>query len=80
MAIPNDLQTFQSARVVLIPHAPGGAASLRVIVCAAQHGTTVVGDCSAAATLPFTGVANQLVEIDVSASLASRIGTAEQTT
>src|SRR5688572_16920340 len=45
-AVPGDLQTFTSARLVLIPHAPGGAATLNLFVCAAQHGDMVAAACT----------------------------------
>ena len=44
-AVPDDLQTFQSAKVVLIPHTPGGAATL--ICSSAPRRTTT--PCSARA-------------------------------
>lgn len=78
-AVPNDLQEFQGAKLVLIPRAPAGASTLNVIVCAAQHATPSPGACGGAFTQSFTGVANQLVEVDISAMLAPRIGTAGAT-
>src|SRR5262245_37204825 len=75
-AVPNDLLAFQAAKVVLIPHAPGGAATLNVFVCAAGHNDPVNAACSGLVAHPFVGVVNQLVEVDVSAAIASRIGTA----
>src|SRR5262245_26288495 len=45
-AVPNDLQTFQGAKVVLIPNPPGGAAMLHVYVCAAQNAQSVTGNCT----------------------------------
>ena len=39
-AIPNDLQTFQTAKVVLIPHTPGGAATLNVLICPRRTATS----------------------------------------
>ena len=73
-AIPNDLQTFQSAKVTVIPGSPAGAASLNVLVCAAQNGTAVAGACAGPFPQPFVSVANQLVEVDISAALSSHIG------
>jgi hypothetical protein len=35
-AVPGNLQTFQDAKIVLIPHAPGGAANLNLLICAAR--------------------------------------------
>jgi hypothetical protein len=74
--VPDNLETFQGAKVVLIPHAPGGAATLNVIVCAAQNGQPVNGTCAGPIAHPFTGVANRLSEVDISADLAPRVGTA----
>jgi hypothetical protein len=75
-AVPNSLQTFQSAKIVLIPSSPGGAANLNVLVCTAQNGNLVAGTCAGPFAQPFTGVANQLVEVEIGALIASRIGTA----
>ena len=72
--IPGNLQTFQGAKVALIPHA-GGSATLNVLICAAQNGTAVVADCVGPLPQAFTGVANQLVEVDITSMLAPRIGT-----
>lgn len=76
VAVPNDLQTFQSAKVVVIPQAPGGAATLNVIVCAAQNADAVGSACAGPFGVPFTGVPNQLAEVEIGGVLASRIGTA----
>src|SRR5260221_7470863 len=74
-AIPNNLQTFQSAKVALIPSSPAGAATLNVLVCAAQNGNPVAGTCAGPFPQPFTGVANQLVEVEIGPAIASRVGT-----
>ena len=74
--VPNDLQTFQSAKVVLIPHSPGGAATLNVIICPAQQAGAATGGCAGPFAHAFTGVANQLLEVDVSAVVAPRVGAA----
>ena len=75
LAVPDDLQTFQGARVVLIPGttAPGGSAVLHVIVCSAQHSDMVGASCGAATSYLFAGAVNQLTEVDISAALASWI-------
>jgi hypothetical protein len=73
-AIPNDLQTFQSAKVVLIPHSPGGAATLNILICPAQNGNLVASACAGPFAQPFTGVVNQLTEIDVSGIVSPRVG------
>ena len=73
-AIPNDLQTFQTAKVVLIPHTPGGAATLNVLICPAQNGNLVAGACAGPFTQAFTGVVNQLTEVDISTIVSPRVG------
>ena len=73
-AVPNDLQAFQSAKVVLIPAAPGGAANLNVFVCPAQNSNIVTAGCAGPVATAFTGVANTLTEVDISAALASKVG------
>jgi len=74
-AVPNNLQTFQGARVVVIPSSPGGAASMNVYVCAAQNGNSAAAGCAGPFAQPFTGVPNQLVEVEIGPAIASRIGT-----
>jgi len=73
-AIPNDLQTFQTAKVVLIPHTPGGAATLNVLICPAQNGNLVAAACAGPFTQAFTGVVNQLTEVDISGIVSPRVG------
>jgi hypothetical protein len=74
-AVPGTLQTFQSAKLVLVPHNPGGSATLTLFVCTAQDAELVFSACGGPFNHPFTGVPNQLLEVDVSAALAPRIGT-----
>ena len=74
-AVPNDLDEFQGAKLALVPRAPAGPSTLNVFVCAAQHATASPGVCAGPFAQPFAGVANQLVEVDISAALAGRIGT-----
>ena len=74
-AVPNDLGTFDSAKIAIIPQAPGGASTLNVFVCPAQNGDLVYGACAGPFAQAFTGVSNQLVEIDISALVAPRVGT-----
>ena len=74
-AVPNDLNTFDSAKIAIIPRAPGGASTLSVFVCPAQNGELVNGACAGPFTQAFTGVPNQLVEVDISALVAPRVGT-----
>jgi hypothetical protein len=74
LAIPDDLQTFQSAKIVLLPNSPSGSANLVVYVCGAQPGSAVASNCTAATAHPFVGTASQLVEVDISAAVAARLG------
>ena len=75
--VPDNLDTFTSAKVVLIPEAPGGATTLRVFVCAAQDTDPVgPGLCSPQIDHPFVGVVNQLHEIDITAAVAASVGAA----
>src|SRR5262245_16707479 len=79
LAVPGDLQTFNSAKVVLIPGAPGGVASLNILVCAAQNGEPVAGACAGPFAQTFTGVPNRLVEVEIGEIIKSRLGTPGQT-
>jgi hypothetical protein len=74
--VPNNLQTFQRAKVVLIPQAPGGAATLNVLVCAAQDGSMAGANCAGPFTQTFTGMANQLTEVEIGSLISSHIGVA----
>ena len=75
-AVPADLQTFQSAKVVLIPHSPspGGSAALNVFVCAAQDGNLVAPSCAGPFPHVFPSGVNQLREVEIGPTLASSIG------
>ena len=73
-AVPNDLDTFDSAKIAIIPQAPG-ASTLNVFVCPAQNGDLVNGACAGPFAQAFTGVSNQLVEVDISSLVAPRVGT-----
>ncbi len=73
-AIPDNLKTFRSATLVLIPDSPGGATTLNVILCSAQHGDPVVDACVGPVPHGFTGVGDQLTEVDVSATVAAQVG------
>jgi len=59
---------------VLIPHGPGGAATLNLVACQAQGGNLALSGCSPLATQGFVGVTNQLIEVDVTGALAGKIG------
>ena len=74
-AIPADLQTFQSAKLVLIPSASSATPVLTFYLCAAAASQAVTANCTGLLTKNFTSTANQLVEIDISAAVSARIGT-----
>jgi hypothetical protein len=74
-AVPDDLQTFRSAKVAVIPHAPGGSATLTVYVCATQSNELVGSNCAGPFSVPFVGTTNRLVEIDISGAVAAKVGT-----
>jgi hypothetical protein len=78
-AVPDDLQTFQSAKLVVLPHAPGGAATLTTYVCAAEHADLALSACAGPFNHPFTGVTNRLHEVDISAGIAPLVGIPGQT-
>jgi hypothetical protein len=74
-AVPNDLETFQNARLVLVPEASATGATLTVYVCRGASGQMARGACTGPFVHPFSSVANELLEIDVSAGIAPQIGT-----
>jgi hypothetical protein len=77
--VPRDLFAFLGAKVVIIPHSPGGAANLNVLVCAADSGNAVTSNCAGPFTQAFTGVPNQLTEVEIGGLVSSKIGTAGAT-
>jgi hypothetical protein len=72
--VPGDLHAFGSARIALVPRAPAGAATLTVYVCRAASSDLVGAACSGPVAHNFVGVANRLIEVDVSAAIAPRVG------
>jgi hypothetical protein len=71
--IPVDLKTLQTAKVVLIPTV-SSASTLNLYVCSALDGTMAGAACQGPFSHSFTGVANQLREVDISSSLAGSLG------
>ena len=72
-AVPNDLQTFQNAKVVLIPNSPGGSSLLVVYACAAKQSDSVVTACAGPFSFPFAGVTNRLSEINITTALSTSV-------
>jgi hypothetical protein len=75
LAIPNNLKTFQSAKLVLIPSVSSPSSVLNFFLCPAQASQVVTASCAGPFTQGFTSVANQLVEIDMSAAIGAHLGT-----
>ena len=73
-AIPANLRTFQSAKVALIPADSSAAATLTFYVCPARSSQVVTANCAGPFSQGFTSVANQLVEIDMSAAIGAHLG------
>ena len=71
VAVPADLMAFVGAKIALVPSAPGGAGVLHVFVCTAKNSDLVGAACSGPVDRPFTGVANKLVEVDISSCARS---------
>jgi len=74
-AIPNDLQTFNGAKLAIIPGSADGNSTVNVFICPAQNGNSVSAGCAGPFPQAFTGAANQLVEVEIGGLLGSRIGT-----
>lgn len=74
-SVPADLQTLTSAKIALIPGSPGGASTLNLFVCPAQNNGAVAAGCVGPFQQAFTGVPNQLVEVEVGGLLAAHLGT-----
>ncbi|HEY5907110.1 MAG TPA: tail fiber domain-containing protein [Vicinamibacteria bacterium] len=73
-AVPDNLEVFQSAKVVVIPHAPGGPATLNLRICRAENAEQVTAACAGPFTQTFDGVPNELLEVDISAILGPAVG------
>jgi len=72
--VPNDLQTFQSAKIAVIPSVPIASSTAVVYVCAASNSDLVGASCTGPSNFPFSGLANQLVEVDISTAVGPRVG------
>ena len=76
--VPNNLQTFQAARILVIPNTTSADGSLNVIVCRGASGDGAVSACGSTMTYPLSRVANTLVDVDISSALQGGLGTAGQ--
>jgi trimeric autotransporter adhesin len=70
-SVPNNLQTFQGAKLVLASEVALASTTVNVLVCAAANSQALAGNCSGAPVphVVSTG-ANTLREVDISAALA----------
>ena len=74
-AIPDNLQTFVSATLVVIADSPGGAATLQVFTCPAQSSSGHVNtSCVGPVPHGFSSVVNEITEVDVTATVAGQVG------
>ena len=73
-AIPANVQTFQNARLVLIPAASSATPVLTFYLCPAQSNQAVTANCAGPFTQGFTSTANQLLEIDMTDAIGAHLG------
>ena len=77
-AVPGNLQTFQSAKLVLIPSASSPTPVLNFYLCPAQSSQVVTSNCAGPFTQGFTSTANQLLEVDMTAAVGAHLGAPER--
>ena len=76
-AVPDDMQTFQSAKIALIPGALASASNVNIFVCPAKnHDAVGIAGCFGPFAQPFNGPANQLLEVEIGPLVATHLGTA----
>jgi hypothetical protein len=73
-AIPADLQTFQNARLVLIPSASSPTPVLTFYLCSAKSNQAAAANCAGPFNQSFTSTANQLLEIDMTDAIGAHLG------
>jgi len=74
-SVPDNLQYFTHAKLVLIPHGAGGEGQLHIIVCPAQNNELVVGpNCITPPGVAYPGPPNRLVEVDISGLIGPSVG------
>ena len=73
-AVPSDLLTLHAAKLVVIPRV-SGASEVRVTVCSGQNteSTEPASACRDETRVSFTGVANQLTEVDLAAVVSPHV-------
>ena len=79
-SVPENLQYFKYAKLVLSPHGAGGEGQVHVIVCPAQNNDPVVNaNCIVPPGVPYSGQPNRLVEVDISGFIGPSVGPAGTT-
>jgi hypothetical protein len=74
-SVPDNLQYFKYAKLVLIPHGAGGEGQVHIIVCPAQNNDPVVGpNCITPPGVAYPGPPNRLVEVDISGLIGPSVG------
>src|SRR5262245_56905708 len=74
-SVPENLQFFKHAKLVLLPHGAGDG-QVHVIVCPAQNSDPAVGaNCITPPRVSYTGSSNRLVEVDISGWIGPIVGT-----
>ena len=74
-SVPDNLQYFKYAKLVLIPHGAGGEGQVHVIVCPAKNNDPVVGpNCITPPGVAYPGPPNRLVEVDISGYIGPSVG------
>ena len=72
---PDTLQTFQSAKVVLMSDT-ALSANLIVYVCGAANSQAALGDCTGPFSHPVAAAANTAREVNISAAVGPQVGAA----
>jgi hypothetical protein len=75
-SVPDNLQSFTNAKLVLIPHGAGSEGLLHIYVCPAQSNDLVLANCAAPPPVAYAGAPNRLVEVDISDAIGASVGTA----
>lgn len=76
-AVPVDLQSVRSAKIVMIPGTSAASATLTIYVCHAQNNLAAAASCSGPVNHAFTSVANQLKEVDISGAVGPHTAMAD---
>lgn len=72
--VPNNLESFQNATLVLIPNAAAEDSKASVFVCGAKSSDLVGASCTGPFSFGFSGPANRLIEVDISSAVGPSVG------